>query len=340
MSNRRSCGRRRYLGLLLAPLFVAAAAAQEPPAQADTEPPVAEEVIVRGRRLDEIEFDLRLYIQEFLKEVTAPARSRGYARWQRRVCIGVHNLENRAAQYIIDRISSLAADLGLEPGEPGCSPQVHIFFSVDAKEMAAYMVDRQPRAFRPAGGNAGMDLGLAALDDFVESDRPVRWWHVSVPVDARTGQVAIAMPGFDPPVISVAGPSRIHSGIRDDLLYVIIIVDVAKLDGKTWQQIADYLAVVSLAQIDPKTNPSEFDSILNLFTNPAAYSGLTDWDLSFLRALYAFNQERIPAVQRGAIASLMERQERAAAEPDRPRRRAAKRRVEAAPVVSEPARPE
>src|SRR5690606_3172864 len=115
--------------------------------------------------------------------------------------------------------------------------------------------------------NAGMDLGLEALDNFAESERPVRWWHVSLPVDARSGQPAIRFPGQPPPTIS-GSASRIHSHVRDDLLYIIIIVDATKVLGTTWQQLADYLAVISLAQIDPSTNPTEFDSILNLFSNP------------------------------------------------------------------------
>src|SRR5690606_17545073 len=165
---------RLVLAPAMAALVMAGAAAQQElvdagPGTETAAEQVDEEVVVRGRRLSEIEFDLRLYVTEFLEEVSAPARTRGYARWQRRVCIGVHNLANAAAQYIVDRISSLALDVGLEPGEPGCRPQVNILFAADARAMASVMVDSQPRVFRPAGGTAGMDLGLEALDDFVES---------------------------------------------------------------------------------------------------------------------------------------------------------------------------
>jgi hypothetical protein len=149
-----------------------------------------------------------------------------------------------------------------------------------------------------------------ALEEFVASDEPVRWWHVSLPVDARTGGAAIEIDktcgnAHCPPYVSVAGPSRIHSGTRDDLMYVLIIVDATKLNGTTWQQIGDYLAVVSLAQIDPKADPAAFDSILNLFTNAAAYSGLTDWDRSYIRALYEFDQERIASLQTNEIVGLI-----------------------------------
>lgn len=304
---------RRWL-LALAALFAAPALGQQQAPAGAAEAEAVEEVVVRGRRLEDIKDDLRIHIRDFIGEVVAKPPGRGFARWRRNVCVGVHNLESSAAQYIVDRISALALDVGLEPGEPGCRPDVNILFATNAKEMAAVMVESQPRVFRPVGGNSGMNLGLAALDDFVRSDRAVRWWHVSMPVGAMTGAPAIEVSKscgqpHCPPVTSVAGPSRIHNGTRDELMYVIILVDATQLKGTTWQQLGDYLAVLSLAQIDPQTNPAAFDSILNLFTNPAAYSGLTDWDRSYLRALYALDQERIASLQVNEIVSLIAEQE-------------------------------
>ena len=304
----------------LATVLLASQASAQGSAQTDNVSPAAttitadEEVIVRGQRLSEIEFDFRRYITDFVNEVAAPARTRGYARWQRSVCIGVHNLELTSAQYIVDRISSLALDVGLEAGEPGCSPQVNILFVVNAKETATLMVESEPRWFRPALGNAGMDLGLEGLDKFTQSDKPVRWWHIAMPVDARTGAPAMRFPGQPPPTILKTGASRLYDGIRDDLLQVLILVDATKLSGTTWQQIADYLAIVSLAQINPSTDPAAFDSILNLFDNPAAYSGLTDWDQSYLQALYSYNQERDARMQRNLIVSNIARREQAESE--------------------------
>lgn len=308
------------LAAVLTTLLTAAAWAQQPPpaadgatAEADASQPV-DEVIVRGRRLEDIKSGLRIHIRDFIGEVVRKPPGRGFARWDRNVCVGVHNLEPGAAQYVVDRISKLALEVGLEPGEPGCDPQVNIVFATDAKETASAMVESDPRVFRRVGGFAGMDLGLAALDEFTASERPVRWWHVSLPVDARTGAAAIELSkhcgeAFCPPTVNVAGPSRIHNGTRDDLLYSIIIVDATQLKGTTWQQLGDYLAIISLCQIDPQTNPGSFDSILNLFTNPKAYSGLTDWDRSYVRALYEFDQERIESFQTNEIIERIAQQE-------------------------------
>jgi hypothetical protein len=295
-----------------------------PSAQAGAAEPV-DEVIVRGRRMSEIEYDaLRLVVKDFIDRVAAPAPGRGFARWHRGVCVGVDNLVADAAQYVVDRISRLALDLGIEPGEPGCQPDVLVIFSTDIRRLTTYMVEERPLVFRPEGGQGGVQLGLDALKEFTECAREVCWWHVSLPVEVRGGTPAITSRqtpgrgtggtgfgvGGTAPVVAVDGPSRVRSGIRDDLQSVIVVVDATKLKGTTWQQIGDYLAVVALAQIDPQADLSAYDSILNLFSNPAAYSGLTDWDRSYMYALYRFNQERMPQYQEQGLIDQMARRER------------------------------
>ena len=274
-----------------------------------------EEIVVRGQRMSEIKDDLRIHIGEFIKEITALPAGRGFARWQGRVCVGVHNLARDPAQYLVDRISALALEVGLRPGEPGCNPEVVVIFTTDGKETARFIVEEHPTVLRP-NGEGGQQRGLRAMDEFAESDRPIRWWHLSLPVDARTGAPAIEQHGGNilggfggAPTVNVEGASHIYSGIRDAMQSVIIIVDSTKLTGTTWQQLGDYLAVVALAQVDLDADPTAYDSILNLFNNPKAYSGLTDWDRSYVHALYDFDQRRVANLQRGEIVSKMLRRE-------------------------------
>lgn len=299
-------------GLAVALLGVAAAAqAPAPEAATSSDSQGIEEVVVRGRRMSDIEDDLQIEIGKFIDEIAALPMGRGFARWQGRVCVGVHNLERGAAQYLVDRISALALDVGLAPGEPGCIPDVLVIFTADGKETASYIVENRADVLRPTG-DGGQHRGLAAMDEFVESDRAIRWWHLSMPVDARNGNPAQRQRGESLtayPTVIVDGPSRLHSGVRDAMLRVIIVVDSSKLTGTTWQQLGDYLAVVSLAQVDLDTDPRAFDSILNLFSNPKAYSGLTDWDRSYVRALYEFDQQRNPTLQTGEIVSQMVQRE-------------------------------
>lgn len=247
-----------------------------------------EDVTVTGRTLKQL-------ISRFVAEVAEPNARRGLARWSDRVCVGVANLRGDAAQYLVDRISTVAEDIGLSAGAPGCTPNILVIASDDAGGLAAQLVDERRRAFRMGG--SGMDRGGAALRDFVATERPVRWWQMSVPVDSETGTPAVRIPGecrddcMDPsdyaPVIDVFATSRLKTQIVDDLTRSIVILDVDDVNSVSITQLADYIAMVSLAQIDPEADTSGYASILNVFDDASAAASLTDWDLAYLEGLYS-----------------------------------------------------
>jgi len=265
-------------------LFQQPAPAQSAPPQGQ-EPAVAlEDVIVEARRLEEL-------TREFVAEVSAPPRNRGLARWWGGVCVAVVNIRAEVAQPLADRISQVAMEYGLRPGDPGCQPNILVTFADDGQALSEAMVERRRRIFRVGVG--GLDRGGVALRDFRESDRPVRWWHVSVPTNANTGEAGIRLPGGDAP--EVMGEGLVNRGrwIRDDLNKVIIVVDVSQIDGIMLPQLADYLALVALAQVDPDGDTSRFETILNLFEDPEGNPGLTGWDRAYLEALYNGPSQRI-----------------------------------------------
>lgn len=266
--------------------------------------PVAElgDVVVEGRRL-------RSVVQSFVGEVTAPATSdRGPARWNGPVCIGVVNLRAEVAQYIVDRASDVARELGLEAGEPGCAANVLIIAAADGQAVADGIVEERRRAFVPGG--SGMTRTLSALEDFRTSDAPVRWWHVSAPVDSESGELATRLPGRDAPQIAVSRASRIRTDIRDDLFKAIIVVDISKVESLSLPQLADYCTLIALAQVDPKADVASFETILNVFIDPAI-TGLTSWDRDYLAALYGIEQNRLGSARGGEIVDLMMRSVRA-----------------------------
>ncbi|MFY8163217.1 MAG: hypothetical protein ACOVKC_03165 [Brevundimonas sp.] len=273
--------------------------AQEPAAG-----PVAQlgDVVVEGRRL-------RSVVQNFVGEVAAPATGdRGPARWNGPVCIGVVNLRAEVAQYIVDRASDVARELGLEAGEPGCAANVLIIAAADGQAVADGIVEERRRAFVPGG--SGMTRTLSALEDFRTSDAPVRWWHVSAPVDSESGELATRLPGRDAPQIAASRASRIRTDIRDDLFKAIIVVDIGKVDAISLTQLADYCTLIALAQVDPKAEVASFETILNVFIDPTI-TGLTGWDRDYLAALYGIEQNRLGSARGGEIVDLMMRAVRA-----------------------------
>lgn len=256
----------------------------------------------------------------YVSRVAAPVADRGVATWAKPVCVGVANIEAGAAQLMADRISDWAAYVGLEIGPPGCEPNVFVVFAADADRAAQDLVAARPRQF--ATGVSGADLGSRALERFQSSSRPVRWWHVSLPTDPATGEPIRRLPGV-PPVdwrgrrlsrLSDFGinqtrvtSSRLTQDLRDDLQRVVVVVDARALDVATFGQVADYVALVALVQVNPELDPVGLDSVLSLFSDPArAPLAMTGWDRAYLRSVYAAEQtSRNPATNTGELARLM-----------------------------------
>lgn len=272
------------------------AATQVPPGQPAAAPQAAptqlEEVTVTGRSLDRL-------IGDFVAEVAEPNRGRGLARWDRSICVGVANLRAETAQYVVDRVSTVAEDIGLRAGAPGCTANLLVVATDDGEAAARSLVSEGRRAFRMGG--AGMDRGMAALTDFQETDRPVRWWQVAMPIDTESGMRATRLPGdcqsFEcnaaigsvmgyAPVLSISSASRLKTQIVDNIFRTVVIVDIDDVAGLTVQQLADYIAMVSLAQIDPDADTSQYATILNVFDDPESAPTLTGWDLAYLAGLY------------------------------------------------------
>lgn len=283
-------------------------AAVLPSASASTEPvPIpdvedAEYIVITGQRRK----DIRRLMLDFIVEIGDPvSRNQGYARWRKDVCVGVHNLKDReTAQYVADRISLVALEAGLKPGEPGCRPNLFILFAPDGRQAVAELMAASPNMFRPFGGAGGTTQGLHALEQFKTSEAPVRWWQIMMIVDEMGNPAIDLNNGMGTPYIRGSG-SRIRNSVSDDLLTSYVIVDVSKLGNATWPQITDYLAMVSLAQVDPKGLPANHDSILNLFSASSPAGGMTELDRSYLRALYRMDTMLMPSVQRGVLASEM-----------------------------------
>jgi hypothetical protein len=254
-------------------------------------------IVVTGRKEGQ---SLHDYVNKFVDQVGDTAPERGYARFEGAVCIGVESLPNPSLQYLVDRVSEVALDVGLKPGKPGCRPSIVIILVADGKALASLMIP-------PSLRNSRLVLnrhGRPAFEWFATSDAPVRWWQASVPMNelSQTG-VGHAYLG-----------SRIRSAFHDSLLTTYVVVDVRKLHGVTLTQLADYVAMVSLVQIDPDANTASYDTILNLFTAGMPPAGLTDWDKSYLSTLYRIELFSVPEAQKGNLVSLMTRDQKRAGE--------------------------
>jgi hypothetical protein len=267
---------------LAAAVLLGGVALADPPAPSD--PTTVPGVTVTGTRASAEK------VQSFVNELTATSPGVQMARWDRSICVGVLGLPEQHAQFMSDRIAANAVAVGLDTGKPGCRPNVLVMIAPDANAFTKQIVHAQPRAF---GAGVGHNRGPRALKDFTDTPRPVRWWHVSQ--TKAVGGFEVSEPvnggrGMDASKVEIWGGSRIRSNVVEVFGGILIVVDAKGAQGVSYQALCDYISMVALAQIDPKVDVTALPSVLTLFHNrdegTSLPTGLTPWDLSYLKALY------------------------------------------------------
>jgi hypothetical protein len=259
----------------------------------------SEAVVVTGRAPEQT--------RQFVSNVAIPAGVVDQlARWDRTLCTSIAGLPARQGQFIADRIGQRAAALGLQPGEPGCQPNVTIVVARDADAAAQRMNQETPWLFARGESNI-TTLDEAAFTSFLQSDRPVRWWHVAQRKTSEGMQLSgdTAMGGLSNAPVARSSGSRLRNDTREDLTRVVIIVDAERVGSVQLASLADYIAMVTLAQINPSAAPSGQPSILNVFDGGAA-TEMTGFDTAYLDGLYRVDRLGDNIQQQRDIARRME----------------------------------
>ena len=97
--------------------------------------------------------------------------------------------------------------------------------------------------------------------------------------------------------------------MAEGITAVVVLVDARATGKVTLAQLTDYIAMVSLAQLDLTVDLGGINSILRLFAQPPPEVppvALTEWDYAFLHALYRTSYE--PVHQRRDIRARMVRE--------------------------------
>lgn len=283
----------------------------------------SDDIVVTGNRVAEV-------AQAFAAEVAqAPAAEDQYARWNHDLCVSVAGLSPTDAQTLVDHISRRAARLGLGAERAGCQPNLVVIFAPDADVIAREVVDTRRDLMGYFTEDDVITAGREALENFANTPRAVRWWHVSNTTTAdgrsltnsgsRSGRgtanaVAAAQGNGSAAATTGSGFSGIEAvrsqgtrarrNTRQDMSFALVIVDARRIAGLPSAAVADYVAMASLVQLNPEADMSRFPTILNLFADQAAgrtiTQSMTGWDEAYLEGLYAATREAASSRQQRA----------------------------------------
>jgi len=169
-------------------------------------------------------------------------------RWFAPVCPLVTGLPRDQGEFVLWRLTEIAAAAGSQLGGEKCHPNLLIFVTAQQKELLRAMENRH---FGVSFGNATP----SSVEQFINRPGPVKVWY-------NTLQGAV-------------GP-------------VYVVIDRTRLRGVSQGQLADYVAMVSLAGIKSTPHLGDAQTILRLFDGllQTAPEGLSDWDREFLKILY------------------------------------------------------
>jgi hypothetical protein len=274
------------------------------------ETPQAPDIVVTSVRQEQV--------QAFVSQVSAvPPSADQIARWDNDICMSVVGPGEEQAQFVVDQISYRAQAVGLTAGATGCDPNVFIFFVPDSDTFAPRLVEDRKSLFAYYHEEHVITLGRDALTAFAQTSRPIRWWHVAQtrsadghalgsdqagqnsPPPPRDGETRAGPDGLTGVQAVRSHGSRLRAAERQDFNRVVVIVDASRAAGYTLESLSDYIAMVTLAQIDPNARPGDYPTILNLFASgpETAPGGMTAWDQAYLSGLYRSTRNAASASQ-------------------------------------------
>jgi len=292
------------------------------PLAAQPAAPPVENVTVTGART-------RQAIEGFVQSLATPTRATDkIARWQKDICPIALGLKPGFLAFITKRLKDVAAQVGAPVNNsPSCQKNIAIIFTTAPQALIDNVRKKTP-------GLLGYYDNQDQLDTLAKVRRPIQAWYTTATQDVagqitvdsgRTAGMGLMLsvpctllyPGFASGGICYFQPSGAHGaavsgtrlgdGLRSGLYNVIIVVDPAKLADNEIGALADYIAMLALAQVKTQDTCQPLDSILNLLADgcprPAA---LTANDIGYLTALYKMSPESSIQVQRNEMAYQMQ----------------------------------
>ena len=256
-------------------------------------------------------------LHDFIKSYTAPSSPSGkVARWRYGACPIATGLPPAGNKLVTDRVRQLAAMVGAPVGDTNCKPNIDIVFTLNPQ----VLMDKVREKNRVLLGyhNAAQEKTLATVT------HPVQAWYTTQTVDLN-GTVYIddklrSHGGFymqdplnkgssiyipDARVAHVTG-NHLDDGVSSELYHVIIVIDLAKINGLTMGALSDYAAVLSLARTEAFETCQPVASITNLLSGSCGAElktgEISGSDLAYLHSLYSIDPRKSFLQQKDDIA--------------------------------------
>jgi hypothetical protein len=274
-------------------------APQAPKPAADAaEKPSLDQITVQAQRERAL---LEHQVGHFVSAISAAPFHESLARWSTPICPLVAGLPREHGEFVLTRVSRIAADAGVPLAPEKCRGNFYVVVTADPDALLKAWIKRDISMFGDAGGTK--------IRAFLNSSRPVRVWYNAdlgtadgLPLTANDGSAQVATgpamgggPLAGVPTNEHALGFRLkHDEVRG-LSSVIVLIDSRRARGVSFGQLADYVALIGLAELRLDANVGDAPTMLHLFSasGQAPPPELSPWDHYFLKALYHTEQSDV-----------------------------------------------
>lgn len=239
-------------------------------------------------------------IQDFVGSLTQAPVGGQLSRFDWAVCpaaVGLAEAQNQAATERMRRVAEAA---GMKLAEPGCRPNALLVVADDKKAFVDGLHDKYPVYFANRWGNPNKPKVRPG---------PAMAWHVETVVDSD-GNVPPRQQTLKYFISDSTDSSRLYPATGLNTVAGVVVIERAALDGLTTTQVADYAAMRIFGRADPAKLKGSAPTILDILDSqmgsPVPIT-LTEWDLGFLRSLYASHGRQYANRQRKEMEGILRR---------------------------------
>jgi hypothetical protein len=257
-------------------------------------------------------------VNQFVSAIAVKRSDQSLANWQREIpiCPLVAGLPRGDGEYMLTRLSQIAAAAGAPLAPQHCKPNLYVIVTSEPDALLKAWHKRDVNLFE-----SGDDHGGGEIRQFLGAKLPIRAWYNAEFYEADGRQLlgsggagcgldiasAGALNGQRMNCSATAGRIRFND-VRN-LSSAIVLVDATRAKGVSFGQLAAYVSMVGLAEIKISPAVASTPSILQLFSDSAkpAPTGLTEWDKAFLKGLYHtdhLDQHQILSVKTSMVEDL------------------------------------
>ncbi|WP_076073240.1 hypothetical protein [Sphingomonas montana] len=214
------------------------------------------------------------------------------------LCVAVQGLRPEFKQILENRIRQVAQDARIRVRTQGCQPNLLVVAPPDPDGFADKLTRDHPMLF----GDPAIGVAPQSLITALRKPRPVRWFAATyIQTTASLGSSSM----LATPTVSLVSMWRLKAPTRADKLLNVVILDMDKLNGLSWKQLGDYIALVFFTSPKMDATFPSGTTLLSLFADRDAGRPLlperTRLDRSLLAATYGVDENLSAPLQRTRI---------------------------------------